>query len=268
MSYGPWTMVGERRPDAAVRLLCFPYAGAGAAAFRDWHRGLPGDIELVAVQLPGRENRYGEPRLRRLADLMAPLRQMVCQLDDKPFFFFGHSMGALIAFELARALQRAGAPQPFHVLVSGMRAPQLVRRDEQLYLMQDDELLAKIAGYNGTPKELMDDRELMRFFLPQLRDDFAIVETYEYEHEHGARLACPLTALGGTRDPNVAPAELAAWRGHTGGTFRHRLFEGDHFFLHPCKQAVLALLASTAADTLAGRFADTLTDTLTDIESA
>lgn len=142
--------------------------------------------------------------------------------------------------------------------------------------MQDDELLAKIAGYNGTPKELMDDRELMRFFLPQLRDDFAIVETYEHEHEHehehghghGARLACPLTALGGTRDPNVAPAELAAWHGHTGGTFRHRLFEGDHFFLHPCKQAVLALLASTAADMLAATLAGTFTDTLTDIESA
>jgi len=255
MSYSSWTLVGERRPDAAVRLFCFPYAGAGASAFRDWHRHIPGNIEVIGVQLPGRENRFHEPHHTRLADLIAPLKQMVTQLADKPFFFFGHSLGALVAFELARVLQRDGLPLPFHLVASGMRAPHLRSRDEQLHLMPDDELLEKIDEYNGTPRALLQDRELMRFFLPQLRADFAICETYE--HLAGTRLTCPITAFGGQHDPDVSPDQLAAWSVHTTGPFRHQLFDGDHFFIHPCQQAVLALLGPIATGfqetSLAGR---------------
>jgi medium-chain acyl-[acyl-carrier-protein] hydrolase len=244
MNHGPWATVAERRPAASVRLVCFPYAGGGAAAFRDWHRHLPAQIEVVAVQLPGRENRYGEPLHTSLTGVIAPLVQTVQRLADKPFLFFGHSMGALIAFELARALCRAGAAQPFHLAVSGMRAPHLPRTEEPLHRMPDDELFDKIAAYNGTPQDLLADRDLMRFFLPQLRADFSIVETYAYAP--APRLPCPLTALGGTRDPNVAPDELVEWAGHTTGPFRHHLFDGDHFYLQPCKSALLDLLASLA----------------------
>jgi surfactin synthase thioesterase subunit len=254
MSYSAWTLVGERRPDAAFRLFCFPYAGAGASVFREWHRHIPGNIEVIGVQLPGRENRFHEPRHTRLADLIAPLKQMLSQLADKPFFFFGHSLGALVAFELARALQQDGLPLPFHLVASGMCAPHLRSRDEQLHLMPDDELLEKIAEYNGTPRALLQDRELMRFFLPQLRADFAICETYEYVS--GTRLNCPVTALGGQHDPNVSADELLAWSVHTAAPFRQQLFDGDHFFIHPCQQAVLGLLGPIAAGFLETPLAD------------
>lgn len=244
MSYSPWTLVSERRPNAAVRLFCFAYAGAGASAFRDWHRDLPTEIELVALQLPGRENRFREPHYTRLADLMAPLRLLITQLSDKPFYFFGHSLGAMLAFELARTLQREGLPTPFHVAVSGMRAPHLSGRDEQLHLMPDNELLERIKEYNGTPRVLLENLDLMRLFLPQLRADFSICETYQFVQ--GAPLNCPVTALGGNRDPDVSPDEIAAWSVHTTEAFRHHIFDGDHFFIHPCQQAVIDLLKPMA----------------------
>jgi len=243
MKHTRWITVSARRPRATVRLFCFPYAGSGASIFRGWQDHLPDDIEVVGVQLPGRENRFTEPRFNRLVDVIAPLHDLVVGMADIPFYFFGHSIGALIAFELTRALQRYGSTQPFHLVVSGMRAPQILSRSEAHHLMDDDTLLEKIKDYNGTPKVLLQDVELMRFFLPQLRDYFAISETYEYMA--GAPLNCPITALGGDDDPNVAESDLAAWQTHTCGEFRHLLFKGDHFFIHPNKQAILELLGRT-----------------------
>lgn len=246
MSKNRWIMLEHRRPRAAVRLFCFPYAGAGASAFRDWQVQLPEQIEVVGVQLPGRENRFSEPRFDRLADMLGPLREAVAGLADKPFYFFGHSMGALIAFELARALQRSGARAPFHLVVSGMRAPQSPLREEPYHLMDDDTLLRKISDFNGTPKALLENPDLMRFFLPQLRDDFAVFETYRYASD--APVRCPLTALGGDADPNVSLADVEAWAEVAGNGFERFVFEGDHFFLQPKARDVLDLLAAIGAD--------------------
>ncbi|MBB3228208.1 medium-chain acyl-[acyl-carrier-protein] hydrolase [Luteibacter sp. Sphag1AF] len=235
-----WMTIGARRPDARARLFCFPYAGSGASIFRGWQDHLPEDIEVVGVQLPGRENRFNEPRFNRLIDVIAPLHEMVAEMADKPFYFFGHSIGALIAFELSRALQRYNSPQPFHLVVSGMRAPHIKRGGEPLHLMDDDALLERITDYNGTPKELLQDVELMKFFLPQLRDDFAISETYQYRD--GESLTCPVTALGGDADPSVSESDLDAWEMQTRSAFRAIVFEGDHFFIHPNKLSVLDVL--------------------------
>ena len=244
MKYARWVMINSRKPAATIRLFCFPYAGSGASIFRDWQNHLPDDIEVVRVQLPGRENRFTEPRFSKLPDVIAPLFDLIGEMADKPFYFFGHSVGALIAFELTRALQRNGSSVPFHLVVSGMRAPQLPRREELHYLMDDETLLQKLKEYNGTPKDLLQDTELMRFFLPQLRDDFAISETYE--HIPGLPLRCPLTALGGDSDPNVSESDVASWFTNTNGQFRYLLFAGDHFFIHPNKKAILDLLGQIA----------------------
>lgn len=244
----------SRQASAAVRLFCFPYAGAGASAFRDRRRDVPGEIEVIGVQLPGRESRFNEPHLVRLADLIAPLRQMVTHLAEKPLFFFGHSLGALVAFELARSLQQDGLPLPFHLVVSATRASHLRSRDDQLHLMPDDELLEKIEEYNETPHALLQNRSLMRFFLPQLRAEFSVCATYEFAP--GTRLHCPATAFGGLHDPDVSIDELAAWSAHTTGPFRHQLFDGDHFFIQPHQHAVTGLLSAIAT-----RFLETpLTD--------
>jgi len=238
--------MGPRRPHAVARLFCFPYAGAGASVFREWPARLPEEIEVVGVQLPGRENRFSEPRFDRISSALGPLCESIRELSDKPFYFFGHSMGALLAFELTRALQLAGAAMPFHLVVSGMRAPHLPGREEPHHLMDDETLLRKIVEYNGTPKELLREPELMRFFLPQLRDDFALFETYQYLP--GVTVRCSLTALGGDRDPNVSAADVSAWTNVARGGFNQFIFEGDHFFLHPRAAEVLELLVRIGTD--------------------
>ncbi|HEY9132660.1 MAG TPA: alpha/beta fold hydrolase [Dyella sp.] len=240
MKYGNWVMVGTPQPAAPARLFCFPYAGAGASVFRDWQSRFHGRVEVVGIQLPGRESRFSEPRCNRLVELMPVLSRVVSDMADRPFYFFGHSMGALIAFELARALRERGLPQPFHVVVSGMRAPQWPRREKIHHKMNDADLLQAVAAYNGTPREVLEHPELMQLLLPLMRDDFAILETYEYTQ--GAPLNYPLTALGARDDPNVPPEALAAWVEQAGSGFEERLFSGDHFFIHPHKQAIIDLL--------------------------
>lgn len=198
MKHGSWTIIGVPRPSADARLFCFPYAGAGASVFRDWPSRFHGNVEVVGIQLPGRESRFSEPRYNRLVDLLPALCQVVADMADKPFYFFGHSMGALVAFELARGLRERGLPQPFHLVVSAMRAPQLPRRNKIHHRMSDADLLQAIGAYNGTPREVLEHPELMQLMLPLMRDDFAILETYAYVQ--GEPLGCPLTALGGRDD--------------------------------------------------------------------
>lgn len=237
-----WTSITAPNPGAAMRLFCFPYAGAGASAFRDWPRYLPRSIELVAIQPPGRENRFSEPRLNRIEDYVQAVRSAVLALADKPFFFFGHSLGALAAFELTRLLQAAGGAAPFHLVVSGMQAPPQPRRREPLHGLADAEFLQRIGQYNGTPRELLQDAELMQLYLPLLRDDFTICETYVWRAS--APLACPLTALGGSDDAEVALEDLRAWAGLAGSGYDEHVFDGDHFFIQPHKLRILELLGA------------------------
>lgn len=235
-----WTMIPARRPKAKLRLFCFPYAGSGASIFRDWPALLPEDIELVGIQLPGRENRFSEPRLTRLDEVIESLRDVVVDFSDRPFYFFGHSIGALIAFELTRALQREGLPRPSHLVVSGLAAPQLPRRNELLHRLDDDAFLARIRDFNGTPKALLEDAELMKLFVPLLRDDFTICETYVCRDR--TPVECPLIALGGDADADVKLDELAAWSELAGGHYEYLTFHGDHFFIHPHRGKVLEIL--------------------------
>lgn len=242
MKLNTWTMVTKPNPNAKVRLFCFPYAGSGASIFRDWHSHLPEQVEVVGIQLPGRENRFSEERFTGLETVVQALRGVISNMADKPCYFFGHSLGALIAFELTRLLQRERLPSPFHLVVSGTPAPQLPRRDEPLHLLDDDSFQKRVAEFNGTPKALLQDAELMTLFVPVLRDDFTICETYR--HDDDTLLQCPLTALGGDWDTDVAIEDLAAWSEAAGSGFEYYTFPGDHFFIHPNKAKVGELLAS------------------------
>ncbi|HEX8091839.1 MAG TPA: alpha/beta fold hydrolase, partial [Blastocatellia bacterium] len=196
---------------------------------------------VCPVQLPGRGNRLQEPSFTRLVDLVQALNQALFPYFDKPFAFFGHSMGAMIAFELARSLRRDYGLEPMHLFVSGRVAPQIRRQEPITYDLPEPELLEELRRLNGTPKEVLEHPELMQLMLPLIRADFQVVQTYKYSPE--PPLSCPISAFGGLQDQGVSRAALEAWREQTAATFIIRMFDGDHFFLHGVQPLFLSILA-------------------------
>ena len=237
----PWIYRRVPRPKAGLRLFCFPYAGGGAPVFHAWPDGLPPTVEVCAVQLPGRGVRLREKPYREMNSLISALAVALAPLLDKPFAFFGHSLGAWIAFELAHSLRRENSVEPVHLFVSGAGAPHLPQREMPLHDLPEEEFLAALHHLNGTPEELLENDELMRLIAPTLRADFAICETYSYVRR--PLLICPVTAFGGLGDHRVMESELEAWREETTGALRLQMFPGDHFFIHTKSQSLLARLS-------------------------
>jgi medium-chain acyl-[acyl-carrier-protein] hydrolase len=223
--------ISFRRPceNPRLRLFCFPYAGGGALIFRTWPDGLPADVEVCPVQFPGRGTRMRERPFTQLLPLVEALAEALVPLLDRPFAFFGHSLGALVSFELARRIRKRYGVHPVRIFVSGARAPQIPRRGTPIHTLPEKEFLAELRRLNGTPGEILDHQELMEIMLPLLRADFAVYETYVYSSE--APLNCPISAFGGLQDRGVNDCDLAAWRAQTAVSFSLRMFPGDHFFL-------------------------------------
>jgi medium-chain acyl-[acyl-carrier-protein] hydrolase len=238
---GKWAVCYVPREAASLRLLCFPYAGAGASIYRAWAALLPPEIELWAIQMPGREHRMAEPPRHDLMGLVEEAQVALRPLLDSPFALFGHSLGALQAFEFARALRRHQAPGPRHLFVSARRAPQHPSMRPAMYLLPEREFWNELARYGGIPQILNDEPELREIFYPILSADFALFETYLYRQE--APLLCPITALGGREDPTLDPEDLAAWRIQTDAAFDMRFFSGDHFFWRNDPSPVIGCLA-------------------------
>ena len=187
------------------------------------------DIEVCAIQLPGREDRLAETPFANLPSLIDVLAEVLYPHLDLPFAFFGHSLGSLISFELTRRLRRQTAPSPMHLFVSGCRAPQIPDPDPPIHQLPDAEFIEELGRFNGTPQAVLENPELMEVFLPVLRADMRLNETYVYDHE--APLDCPITAFGGLEDEEVSHKELAAWHDQTRSKFNIHMFQGDHFFL-------------------------------------
>jgi medium-chain acyl-[acyl-carrier-protein] hydrolase len=247
---GPSIVRPIPRPAARLRLFCFPYAGGSASAYRTWAGLLPDSVELCAVQLPGRENRAGEPLLTRMDDVVAMLMRDVPAFLTMPYAFFGHSMGSHIAFELARALRRKFVPGPVHLFASGRHAPQLPDAHKAIHALPDDEFIEELRLLQGTPDEVLRHPELMQLLTPILRADFAVCETYEYRDE--APLSCPITALGGADDAEASETELAAWETQTARRFDMLMFPGNHFFLHEARREVAAAIMERLGPLVAG----------------
>jgi surfactin synthase thioesterase subunit len=229
------------RPDAAARLFCFPHAGGGAAVYAPWARALRDrPIEIAAAQLPGRDDRLREPACADLDCIVDGLADAIEPLADRPYAFFGHSLGALVAFELARRLRDRRAGGPAHLFVSGAHAPQIPRDTPPLRFIDGDAafLEAVAATYGGVPKIVLEQAELRVALVPALRADLALTETYTYRD--APPLTCPIAAYGGASDPFVSEARLAGWREHTTGEFSCRLFAGHHFYLNRAREALLA----------------------------
>jgi medium-chain acyl-[acyl-carrier-protein] hydrolase len=236
-----WIACRKPSPQARLRLFCFPYAGGGVSIFRAWSDGLPADVEVCPIQLPGRGTRLMEPPFARLSPLIQALAEALFPLLDIPFAFFGHSLGALISFELARQLRRQHAVQPVRLFISADRAPQIPNRDPAIHSLPEREFLVEVCRLNGTPRKVLEDDELRQIMLPLLRADFAVYETYGYSTE--PPLNCPISAFGGLQDQRVNRGDLEAWREQTSSSFSLRMFPGDHFFLNTTQASLLGALS-------------------------
>lgn len=237
-----WVIRPRPIPNATRRLFCFPYAGGGATVFHAWARLLPPHVELCNVQLPGRGSRLGEVPFTSLPPLIEAVASALTPFFDRPFIFLGHSMGGLISFELTRYLRRFQHPMPERLVISGRGAPHLADLKKPLHALPETEFLHELRQLNGTPREVLDNRELMELCLPILRADFAVCETYQYRPE--VPLDCPLTVLGGVEDRDIDRERLTGWRDHTTQEFQLRMFPGDHFFLHSAQAEYLQLVSA------------------------
>ena len=224
-------------------LFCLPSAGAGSNIYSTWSAALAPRVRIRPVTLPGRERLFSEPPLRDCASLIARLVPDIASQIDRPYAMFGHSMGALVCFELAYALRQAGHPEPACLVLSGYPAPQVPRRRPPLHEAPDDQIMAMVRHSGGVPDDLLANRDYCDFLLPVMRADLAVVETYRYTPR--PPLSCPMIAVGGDDDDVCPREELEPWRELTTGPFRLRIFPGRHFHLFEQRQPFLDFLRET-----------------------
>lgn len=224
----------------SLRLFCFPHAGGMSSVFYPWAKRLPPTIEMGVIQLPGRGARIAESPLTELHSILAELMSVLRECDQVPFALFGHSMGALLAYELARTLTCVGI-SPRAVFVSAACAPQTVTHRTQLHRLPNAALIQELAErYHAVPVEILNDDEAQELFLPALRADLELLETYA--HTPGVLLECPIFAFGGKADPEVTSEDLLRWREQTQHAFRVELFPGGHFYLYELQDSFLQAL--------------------------
>jgi pyochelin biosynthesis protein PchC len=229
LDYRRWVRRFTDRPRAALRLVCFPHAGGSASYFRPLAQALAPDIGLAAIQYPGRQDRRHEKPAGSLAEL-ADAVTAVLGTDPRhePTVFFGHSMGATLAFEVIRRYARESGDAPLGLIASGRRAPS-IPRDDTLHTRPDYVLLREMRNLNGTDADLLGDPEIREMILPVLRADYRVIETYRFDG--GPPLSIPIHGYIGDADPRVTVDEVRAWEAHTAATFELRVFAGGHFYL-------------------------------------
>jgi surfactin synthase thioesterase subunit len=242
----PWIQVLASRSRANVRLICLPFAGGSAVAFHPWGPRLDPRIELWGIQLPGRGHRLHEPPCASIDQIVSLLADQLRDHADLPFALFGHSLGALVAFELARELRRRGGAQPVQLFVSGRVAPRELSPSPLLHRLNDADLIGALADLNGIPEVVLSDRALMATVLPAFRADFNALGRWSYRAERP--LDVPIRAYGGWSDPCAPAVRLGSWRLETSGHFSLELFEGDHFYF---RREPAGLLASVGQALLA-----------------
>ncbi|MFK3983761.1 thioesterase II family protein [Micromonospora sp. NPDC050397] len=236
----PWIRRFHHEPSSPVTLVCFPHAGGSASFFYPVSDAMQSTMQVVALQYPGRQDRRSERPLTTIAELAEGSFAALRPLMDRPLAFFGHSMGATVAFEVAVRMKRELAGAPVTLFASGRRAPSR-HRVETVHQRDDDGIISELKGLSGTDSRLLGDMELLRMILPAIRGDYTAAETYRYQP--GPTLDCPIVALTGESDPKVTLDESRAWADHTSGGFELRTFSGGHFYLAQHQRAVINLIS-------------------------
>jgi len=244
-SSNKWFVCPQIKPEAESRLFLFPYAGGGPAVFSKWTAEFPSTIEAQIVHYPGRGSRYNEAPITSLAILVENLAQAIQPLLDKPFAFFGHSLGGTVAFELARHLRQNKLPQPSALFISACAAPQAPGLHPSIHTLPDDEFLNSLKEFGSIPNEILQNTELLDILLPVLRADFELIETYK--HVPGETLACPIFAFGGNDDPRVSREQVEGWALQTSESFELKYYEGGHFFINMARDSIIGEMASVAS---------------------
>ncbi|HEV7974273.1 thioesterase II family protein [Amycolatopsis sp.] len=240
-----WIRRFHPAPDAATRLVCLPHAGGAASYYFPVSRALAPDIDVLAIQYPGRQDRRNEPCLDDVRELADALATELKPWTGKPVTVFGHSLGATLGFELASRLQSDGV-ELLGLFASGRRAPSRHRENESVHLSSDASLISTLKKMSGTESQFLDDDEVLQMILPAIRGDYKAAETYRYRQ--GPPLECPITVLTGDADTEVTMDEARAWSEHTTGAFDLRVFIGGHFYLNDHAPAVIARIAKQVAD--------------------
>ncbi|TWV58756.1 thioesterase [Streptomyces misionensis] len=222
-----WVRRFHPAPPASTRLVCFPHAGGSATFYFPLATALRGAADVLVLQYPGRQDRYEEKGIETIAELADQAYEALRPYADRPLTFFGHSMGSIVAFEVARRFERDGEG-PAHLFASARRAPSAYA-SENVHLRDDDGLIEEMRKLSGTDPRLLGDEDLLRMILPALRSDYTAIETYRAAPD--AVVEAPLTVLTGDSDPRVTPEEAHAWREHTTGPFDLKVFSGGHFYL-------------------------------------
>lgn len=237
----PWIKLYHPNPKACLRLFCFNYAGASASLFRAWAENLPGEIEVCPIQLPGREDRFKESLFTDMSLIAPKLASILLPYTDLPFAFFGHSMGAILCYEVARQLRKNYSLTPVHLFVSSRRAPQLSPSSQPLHNVPESILVDQLRSMQGTSEMLLQDKKWRQFFFPILRADLSLCETYNYEPD--APLDCPISAFGGLQDDAISIIQLEAWRYQTDKLFTLKMFEGNHLYLNNTQSLLLKTIS-------------------------
>lgn len=246
VEYGPWVLRPQPRPEAKLRLFCLPPVGGTASMFRSWQDALPESVEVLPVQLPGRETRFRDPAFTKLEEFLPEMDRLI-DLEQRPYALYGHSMGARLAFESVRARHAAGGTLPERLFVSGRVPPHRKPHFRLSYNLSEDEFRKEIENYGGTPPAVLQDEELMELFLPILRADFTLLETIpEREAEP---LPVAIAAFGGADDPRATPDDMQAWRAFAGAGFVHHTTPGAHFFIRENAAPFLEKLREEAQKT-------------------
>lgn len=241
MKNTPWLDCSSASNSVQSRLFCMPSVGEDGAVFRSWSSEVPPVTEVCAVQLPGRGKRMREPLVRRMDALIPSLVDALRDRLDLPFAIFGHGLGALIAFELARALRRMSLPQPARLFLSGHRAPNLPSRFEDIHGMEESAFREELRRRTDVPAEVLEHEELMALVSPMLRADFEVEETYTFSAEDP--IDVPFTIIGGIADETVNESERQAWREHTRAAFRVEMLPGDRFYPRAQREQLLRTIS-------------------------
>lgn len=243
-----WFMIFKPNSNASIRLFCFHHGGGSASIYRCWVKDIIDSVEIVAIQLPGREERYNEQLLNNINIIINELYLDFNEYTDKPFVLFGHSLGALVAFEFARALRRNGRPQPKHLIVSGAKAPQIPLESPNIHSLSDSEFIQELRKYNGVSQSMMENKELISVFLPAMKSDFCMYETYEYRNE--SPLSYPITALGGLDDETFRKENLIEWKIQTIDSFKYYFLPGNHFFIKSAHDKTIKIVNLALKETI------------------